>query len=315
MDLLSEILLDLSFSQLNIADFRLGAPWGIHTDKFTPGFSLIVAEGECWVETGCGHSQRLTEGQVIIYPRGGILRYTSGPKVPTQALNAVWGEEDIRELGERPAIYHQRIWGGNGRQTRIIGFAFELSSATDERLINDFPEAIILEANHSTGRLVEAFSADLLQSPTPGPGEFALRKRVAEGILIGQLTRHILSTEYSSGWIAGLKHPALQHALAAIHTRYKEPWSVGDLAKECGMSRSVFAQRFSRVIGETPIDYLNAWRVKKACELLTETQQSITQIALEVGYSSDHALRRNIKSIRGQTPKGIRNSNTMQKRP
>ena len=75
-------------------------------------------------------------------------------------------------------------------------------------------------------------------------------------------------------------------ALALMHARPFQQWTIAELAKTAGTSRSVLAQRFQLYLGEPPLAYLARWRLQLAARLLQTTRQSVLQVATQVGYSS-----------------------------
>ena len=306
MDLLSEILLSLSLEQVNLAEFRLSAPWGIHTRGFAPGFSLVVQDGACWIRTSDGVGRYLTRGQSVTLPAGGVLEYASGPDARLQPLTHVWEEDQFHELSDTPAAFHQKDFGGGGASCRLLGMAFELSQTAEEQILDSLPEAIVLTGESAIYRLATVFSDHLLRSPEPGPGEMAQRTRLVESMVISALRQHIEEANYQTGWMAALKHPKLRRALRAIHKQYDEQWTVQTLAQTCGMSRSAFAREFQRTIGRTPVNYLNDWRVRQALKRLRTRGDALAATAFAVGFSSEQSLRRHVKRALGKTPSSVR---------
>ncbi len=133
-------------------------------------------------------------------------------------------------------------------------------------------------------------------------GRQAMLDRLFEVLLI-QLLRHLMERgSTQAGLITGLAHPQLRHALAAIHQTPAQPWSVESLASLAGMSRSVFANQFREVVGETPAGYLQRWRIGLVQKWL-KNGQPLRLIAEEAGYSSEPALSRAFKSQCGLSPK------------
>ena len=104
------------------------------------------------------------------------------------------------------------------------------------------------------------------------------------------------------GWLTGLGDPQIGRALAALHARPSEAWTAETLASEVGMSRSVFAERFTSLIGQPPMHYLALWRMQVAAQHLREGRCSIAQIAFEVGYDSEAAFSRAFKREFGASP-------------
>jgi AraC-like DNA-binding protein len=88
------------------------------------------------------------------------------------------------------------------------------------------------------------------------------------------------------GLLRGLGDPRLAAALRGMHERPAHPWTVGELAREAALSRSVFYERFTRALGSAPMEYLLAWRMARAKRRLREGRGSIADVAAESGYSS-----------------------------
>jgi transcriptional regulator GlxA family with amidase domain len=94
----------------------------------------------------------------------------------------------------------------------------------------------------------------------------------------------------SAGWLGALRDPVIGRALSLLHTEPGRPWPVEDIARQAGMSRSGFAQRFHDLTGDTPGRYISRLRTDRAAQLLRDTDDPILHIALEVGYASEQAL-------------------------
>ena len=306
LDLLGDALGALTFKELNIVDFQLGAPWAINTEGFEYGFNLIVKSGSCEIRLEDGTEVHLVAGQCILMPRGGLITYASSLSVPPVKLTNVWEEETFRDLGDTPAAFEQKIWGGKGEVCRLLGFAFELSDTAEEQLLPSLPDAIILTNSQPAQQMAKALRRYLTQAKAIEPGEFATRARFAEGLVIEQIRQHILSTDYQAGWIAGLRHPKLYRSLTLIQKHYAESWTLDALAQACGMSRSSFAKQFHDVLGQTPMEYLNNWRVLRAKSLLQDSTLPISEIAFRTGFRTEAAFRRNVRRVLGKQPRGIR---------
>jgi transcriptional regulator GlxA family with amidase domain len=106
----------------------------------------------------------------------------------------------------------------------------------------------------------------------------------------------------STGWLAGLRDRHVGAALRLMHGRPAETWTIDALAREVGLSRSVFAERFATLMGAPPMHYLSAWRLQLAARLLERPGTSIAQAAAEVGYESEAAFNRAFKKQVGAPP-------------
>ena len=87
-----------------------------------------------------------------------------------------------------------------------------------------------------------------------------------------------------TGWFAGLREPHVARALALLHRNVNRRWTVEDLGREVGLSRSALGDRFTRLIGVPPMNYLANWRMQIATQKLRDTSASIAQVADAVGY-------------------------------
>lgn len=122
-------------------------------------------------------------------------------------------------------------------------------------------------------------------------------------VLLIQILRELMEHHLvQSGMLAGMGHPRLRRALVAMHEQPKRDWSLHDLAVEAGMSRTSFANTFRDVVGVTPVQYLQNWRVGLVQKLLVEGH-SMRQIADEVGYSSEAVLSRAFRTQTGTSPR------------
>jgi len=86
------------------------------------------------------------------------------------------------------------------------------------------------------------------------------------------------------------------------------PWTVDDLGREVGLSRSALADRFTRLIGEPPMRYLARWRIQLAAHQLRNTDITLARIAEQVGYESEAAFNRAFKRSFGVPPATWRKS-------
>ena len=136
-------------------------------------------------------------------------------------------------------------------------------------------------------------------------GQRLLVDRIFEVVVI-QLLRwlldHPLEAGVRPGFITGLSEPRLARALVAMHDSPGEPWSVERMAEQAGMSRTAFANTFRDVVGQTPADYLNDWRIVLAQNRLREGKP-IKILAQELGYANPSALSRAFSARVGVSPR------------
>lgn len=99
-----------------------------------------------------------------------------------------------------------------------------------------------------------------------------------------------------------LPDPVIGSALALVHQRPSERWTVEKLAQTAGVSRSGLAERFATLVGQPPMQYLTRWRLQLAAGLLATGRSKISAVALDVGYDSEAAFSRAFKALVGVSP-------------
>jgi transcriptional regulator GlxA family with amidase domain len=113
-----------------------------------------------------------------------------------------------------------------------------------------------------------------------------------------------------TGWFAGLREPYIARALALLHGDITRRWTVDELGREVGLSRSALADRFIRLIGVPPMHYLANWRMQVATQKLRNTSASLAQVAEIVGYDAEAAFSRAFKRAFGAAPATWRRLNS-----
>jgi AraC family transcriptional regulator, alkane utilization regulator len=134
-------------------------------------------------------------------------------------------------------------------------------------------------------------------------GSETVLARLSELLFVEALRRYVEGLpEEQTGWLAGLRDPFVSRALSLLHARVAREWTVDDLGREVGLSRSALADRFKRLIGEPPMRYLARWRIQVAAHQLRASDTSLARIAEQVGYESEAAFNRAFKQSFGVPP-------------
>lgn len=144
------------------------------------------------------------------------------------------------------------------------------------------------------------------ESRSKRQGSSAIVVRLAEVLLVQMIRSYMDLLPQNTGFLAALNDHAIAAALEQMHNQPQLPWDVQQLASIAGMSRSVFANRFSTQVGVGPIQYLTNWRLQKAAEFLVAGQKSTAQIAEKVGYLSEWAFSKAFKRLYGVGPGAYR---------
>jgi transcriptional regulator GlxA family with amidase domain len=127
--------------------------------------------------------------------------------------------------------------------------------------------------------------------------------KLSEVFFAEMLRRYVRQLpEGETGWLAGARDAEIGKALTLLHHQPADPWTVTELARQTGLSRTVLAERFRHFLGEPPMAYLTRWRLRLGARALTTTSHSVARIASEVGYESEAAFNRAFKREFGLPP-------------
>jgi AraC-like DNA-binding protein len=144
------------------------------------------------------------------------------------------------------------------------------------------------------------------------PGNVAMLGRLTELMFVEILREYMQRLPTSqSGWFAAVNDAQVGKALRLLHEQPVRDWTVDELAREVGLSRSVLAQRFAELVGESPIRYLANWRMQLAKQMMREGTHNIQEVATRVGYDSEAAFNRAFKRATGSPPAAWRSRMTL----
>lgn len=129
-------------------------------------------------------------------------------------------------------------------------------------------------------------------------------------LLFVEAVRRCIDTlpEDEKNWLAGLRDRFVGRALSMLHAQPAHVWTVNELARKVGLSRSALAQRFSDFLGQPPMQYLARWRLQIAAQQLRDGEKSLADVAENVGYDSEAAFNRAFKREFGMPPASWRRS-------
>jgi AraC-like DNA-binding protein len=204
------------------------------------------------------------------------------------------------------------LQGGRDRagRARVLGATFEFATP-DHPLLSALPAVIHVDAarlatNPRWDAHVQSLVAEL---DAPAEGSRALLARLTEVSIVYAMRLAPPSAQAecpNSGWLRGLNDPSLRPVLAAMHEATGRAWTLAELAKLAGQSRSAFAAHFAAVMGEPPMTYLARWRMFRARSLLRESELPLSVIAEQIGYGSAAAFSLAFSREHGMTPGAFR---------
>jgi AraC-like DNA-binding protein len=210
---------------------------------------------------------------------------------------------DIVTAGRLPFLIN--VSGGGPEATRLVCGYLACDSRPFNPLLENLPRAIkagsaVDRKSGVFGQLVGIALAEAVDKREGGEGVLA---KLSELMFIEVLREYLGALPPGQrGWLAGLRDPLVHKALSRMHARPAQAWTIEDLAREAGTSRSVLAERFTELIGIPPMQYLARWRMQVASELLSSGSTTIAGIAAEIGYESEAAFSRAFKKAMGIPP-------------
>jgi AraC-like DNA-binding protein len=260
----------------------------------------LVTRGGCWAIPREGKSVHLKTGDVIVFPGGDPHVMCSDPKAPRGAAL------DVRRI--KPAMqWPYRIVGGSDGPNRlglICGFL-----GCDIRPFNPLLAALprIMVVSDSSGAkdgwLSQFMRLAVTEATDKRAGGESVLGRLSELMFVEAVRRHLDSLPAEqTGWLAGLRDQFVGRALTLLHSKPAHPWTLDQLAREVGLSRSSLAGRFMNFVGQPPMQYLTQWRMQVAAGLLSDGAASVATVAEDVGYESEAAFSRAFKKLVGAPP-------------
>jgi AraC-like DNA-binding protein len=200
--------------------------------------------------------------------------------------------------------------GGGGEVARFVCGFMVCDPLLCRPILRSLPPAfkVNLRTDRS-GRWLETTLLHLVEeAASENAGSEAVLAKMSEALFVDTLRRYLAGLpEEEVGWLAAARDPIIGKSLMLLHSRTPHPWTIAELAKEVGLSRSSLVQRFTRYLSEPPMAYLIRWRLQLAARALASTSRGVAEIAEDVGYESEAAFNRAFKREFGLPPARYRN--------
>jgi AraC-like DNA-binding protein len=308
-DLLADMLRAVRLTGSVYMNARFTAPFGIvappRFDESKPLAHMrhasvfhLIASGGCSVEVPGEETHVVSTGDVILVPFAGEHRMWRGEY--GEAADA----ESIMQPGEIKGMW-KIAHGGGGETTRIVCGYIESSEFLFAPVFRSLPSLMIYRSQEDrVGAVITSTVCKILDlADAAAPGAELMLSNLMELLFVEVLRRHASDMSGKDrGWLAALSDPLISRALQTVHDNPERRWTVDDLAREAGTSRTVLAERFRSMMGQTPMDYVTGWRMQIAAGRLRDGRDSIGSIAADVGYESEAAFNRAFKRVTGVTP-------------
>lgn len=319
MDVLSDVLRAVRLTGAVYFDVRARAPWVAATpatpricNNVMPEFEHVIAfhimlDGWCWaqLEDQSEPPIRMEAGDAVIFPDG--EGHYMGPEL---GLRAEPNMELYYRPMDKPLPFVIREFGGTGEPARFVCGYLGCDARPFNPILDALPRMLHVRASSTGGVMTnDLIRIALAEHEQPRAGGETILSKLSELMFLQAVRQYIdeLPSE-STGWLSGLRDRHISTALRHMHAKPEENWTLEMLAREAGMSRSAFAERFAEIMGVPPMQYLANWRLQRAARLLEQPSISIAQAAAAVGYESEAAFNRAFKKQVGLPPGAWRRS-------
>ncbi|MEJ0020342.1 MAG: AraC family transcriptional regulator [Acetobacteraceae bacterium] len=276
--------------------------WAVSYAEFGhPGFCAVI-EGRCRLAVADQVPVVLEAGDFVLLPATPAFTLSGieaampkrvDPKV-AQMSRETQTPKETRTSGEE--IRHGRPDGPADVCLRGGYFLFDSPDAAI--LVSLLPAIIHIHGDDRLATLVRLFGDE---ATLQRAGRDLVLARLVEILLIEAL-RAVPGENAPAGLLRGLADTRVAAALRQMHGDPQRAWTVEELAREAGLSRSTFFERFTRTVGLRPMEYLLAWRMAVAKDLLRRRTIALDEVARRVGYGSASTFSTAFSRHVGQPP-------------
>lgn len=315
MEVLSQVLKAVKLDGALFFNAEFSAPWCANsvdartvTSYLSPNSQHVIifhllTEGRGYAHVeGADRPVPLNAGDILVVPNGDPHILGNGPSVtPMDRTQVV---EQFLSQGLKVSRM-----GGGGEITKFVCGYMSCDPELSRVFLGGLPPIlkVSIRDDVSSQWLENSIRYSVDHADTTKPGGEAVLAKLSEVLFVETLRRYIaLLPQEQTGWLAGVRDPVVGKTLALLHRKPAHPWTIASLGIEVGISRSVLAERFRTYLSETPMAYLKRWRLQLGAQMLRSTNNSVVQIAGEVGYESEASFNRAFKREFGLPPARFR---------
>lgn len=306
MDAIQDLLRGMRLTSGLFLEAEFTAPWCVNSQvapEDCAPFARVprqiisyhyVTAGRMLVKVSGAPPVIVEQGEIVVLPR-------NDPHVLGSALDIHPFDVGHPDLDPRGGMTRIVLGGGGARTSILCGF---LGDDMPYNPVIAMLPAVLKQnvVDGASGNWIEVAYRQAAKELTDGnAGSPVFLARLAE-LLFLEAIRRYLATQPPGVWQAGMQDKAIGRALGLLHGQLARRWTTDGLAQEIGMSRSAFADRFTKAVGDPPMRYLSRQRLEQACLLLKESSAGIASIAYEVGYESEAAFSRAFRREHGAPP-------------
>jgi len=264
--------------------------WGVRYSRFGQPSFCTMLEGRCLLAVDGLRAVALEAGDFVLLPTTPGFTLSGFEPVTPELL-------DPKVMAGRAGEVRHGTRGGRP-DVRMLGGYFDLDSPDAGLLVSQLPALVHLRGVERLSVLVRLVGEEAGEQ---WPGRDLVLTRLVEVLLVEAL-RSKPGEEAPPGLLRGLADARLAVAIRLMHGDPSRPWTVTQLAKKAALSRSAFFDRFTRAVGMPPMEYLLAWRMAVAKDLLRREDVAISEVAERAGYGSTSTFSTAFSRHVGQPP-------------
>ncbi len=268
------------------ADVRYCGTWYDQEPATRFGQFHLLTAGACWVSGAALEKPlQLHAGDLIVFPSGIRHLLASSP-------DGLLPERDTEAT------------------TAMLCGELEFISGSKNPIFAALPSCFVVRGDEGSAGFRQLAEMLTEVSRDRRWGRQLVQNKLADSLFTMAVCEYVRRAEQPRGLLAALTDARLSRALAAVHARPGEDWTIQAMAAQAGMSRTAFAALFTQTVGQPPIQYLAHWRATEARRLLRNRRFSVAAVAEMLGYGSEAAFRRFFKRIEGVGPGQARKPDT-----
>lgn len=299
MDPLSDVLSLLKPRSYVSSGFEAAGGWSIQfSNQQNRMKCYAVISGACWLLVeDLAEPVRLRAGECFVLPSGRNFRLASDIAL-TPVDSSVFFP---------PPSPGGVVTVNKGGDFYLVGSRFGVSGRNSANLLRMLPPIVHIRRESEQSAVIWSVERMRRELREQRPGNSLIAQHLAHMMLVQALRLHLEEgLNEGAGWFFALADKQLSAAITAIHADPAYRWTLQALAERAGMSRSSFALKFKATVGETAMDYVSRWRMMLAGDRFENANDSVSTVALSLGYESESAFSTAFKRIMGCTPRQYR---------
>lgn len=272
--------------------------WSVRYTEFGQPSFCVVLEGSCLLAVDGNSAVTLEAGDFVLLPATPGFNLSgfepaSPKRIDPKVTPTLTGQVRHGTRHGKPDV-------------RLLGGYFVFDSPDAGLLVSLLPSLVHVRGVERLSVLAQLVGEE---SSNHRPGRDLVLRRLVEVLLIEAL-RSTSGEGAPPGLLRGLADARLAPAMKQMHGHLARPWTIAQLAKKAALSRSAFFERFTRIVGLPPMEYLLAWRMAVAKNLLRRNDFGLTEVAERIGYSSASTFSTAFSRHVGEPPRRFARAST-----